>query len=175
MAIETPRSTGSKVDQSVMAIWTPLHSWPLYCRSLGVNRTGTNRTPGKSQLVEGLRRQGPVVDPGGAEALEGGVGPSAGGEVARFQQADTGIEQGLGQAPHVGRGVDPLQAGPVEGVGPPPAFAGDDGQVGVDRSLGVEELGQLADGHPVADGQGMVGDERGEIGVSHRAGDGSGR
>ena len=43
--------------------------------------------------------------------------------------------------------------------------------VGADLALGVVQPGQLADGHPVTDGQGMIGDERGELLVPQRAGD----
>ena len=126
-----------------------------------------SRNPPRSQGVG----EPSAVEPGGADHLEGGVGAAAHREVRELEQADARVEKGLGKASHVGRRIHPLQSRRIERIGPPPALAGDHGEVEVELQIGCEHRREFADRHAVAERDRMAADERAATLVHQRTGD----
>ena len=89
-----------------------------------------------------LRRKFDLRGLEAALTLFGGFGAAADAHVGRLEQADPGIEGRLGEAPHVGRGVDPGEGRGVEVVAAAPAFGLDDLEVEVQLQL-VGVAGEL--------------------------------
>ena len=113
----------------------------------------------------------PAVEPRRAEHLERCVGAAAHREIRELEHPDARVEEGLGQIPHVGRRVHPLQACGVECVGSLPALARHHRQVEIELQVGREHLRQFADRHPVAERDRMAANEGAAAVVHPRARD----
>lgn len=96
-----------------------------------------------------------VVNVGGADDFERGVGAAADGKRGGLEEADAGIEDSLREIAHVGGGIDPGERGLIEKEIATPAGEGDHGEIGADFFLFVEHAGELANGHAVAHRNGV--------------------
>ena len=122
----------------------------------------------KSGAPQGLD-QASALNPGSSDHFERHLGSPSDREVGGFEQPDGGIEQSLVRAMEVGRRPIPLQPRVVPLVLATPAFEPHDFELNVDGVLDLEELGQLAGGHAMDDGEARVVDERVGFAVEGRA------
>ena len=145
-----PTRTGRSAARSVTMMKTPWHSWFAYLLDTGRE---AHRVEADARHGAGVQRVRELhaVDPRRADVLERRVGSAAHRQVRALDRADAGVERGLVHVAHVGRRIDPGQRRVVEPVVAPPVLHRHDRQVRADLVLGVEELRQLAERHPVPD------------------------
>src|SRR5204863_5127973 len=98
--------------------------------------------------------------------LEGRIGTPAGREVGCLKPSYAGIKHGLGEASHIRRGIDPHETRLIVRLISGPSLARNDLQMGIDSALTIVEARKLAERHAMAYGQGMIGDERAQVGIA---------
>ena len=133
-------------------ILTPSTAFVLELAGVGREDDGVKANARQPGAVESLRELF-SVDPRGPDDLERRIGASADGEIGRLQESDARVQDRFGEAPDVGRGIDPAQAGGVEQVSPAPALDPDHLKIELEPAVVLEHLGDLADGHAVDDRQ----------------------
>lgn len=102
-----------------------------------------------------LQRERLTIEPGRSKLFKRGISSASDRQVGRFEQADAGVEQGLGEVTHIRRRVGPLQPGGIKIVRTPPAFERDDLQVQTKLQFGLEHPREFPGGHAVPYGKAM--------------------
>src|ERR1700690_4097195 len=105
------------------------------------------------------------LDPRSTKDLERRVGAAAHRNICILYDADASIKRRFVHVAHVGREIDPDEAGRVKPVSALPTLDGNYGEFGVDAALAVEHSCQLTHRHAVSNRFGRVVDETEMIAV----------
>ena len=146
----SPTRTGRRASRSVTIRNTPRQSSPAYLLDDGVKVVGIHPHTWKRARVQRLGEPR-TVDPRRTDLLERRIGAAADRDVRVLDGANTRVERRLVQVAHVRRRIDPRHSCPVEPLIARPVLHRHDRQRGADLVLGVEQAGQFAEGHAMAD------------------------
>jgi len=101
-----------------------------------------------------------TVEPGRAKHFKRRGRAATDREIGCFEQTDAGVQQRFGKTAHIRRRVDPGQARVVEELRALPAAHLHNLQIEVELEFGLQHQCDLADGHAVANGDGVKAYER---------------
>ena len=102
-----------------------------------------------TRQVQSVQFQGQHLgtEPGGSQHFKRRVGAAPDRQVSGFEQANSGIKNGFGQAAHIGRRINPWQAGGIKIVTATPALEWNNLQIEIRFQFSFEHTGQFADSH----------------------------